>query len=68
MGNQIQIALNKVKMECDEALDSGCSIKTSIIKEKFEYAQRNLEKLHHKSRLPRFILCEWCGTAICMDS
>lgn len=60
MENRIEIALNRANTECEKEVDSGCKIKTSIIKEQFQYAQRNLEKLHHRSRSPRFI-CEWCG-------
>lgn len=32
-----------------------------MMKEQFDYAKKNLEKLHHKNRIPRFSLCEWCG-------
>lgn len=64
MGNQIEIALNNVRLECDRTSDVGCGIKTSILDEQFHYAQRNLEKLHHKSRAPRFVLCKWCGKVL----
>lgn len=61
MGYQIEQALKNVNKECDKVFDSGCKFRTSLIEEQYRYAQQNLEKIHHRSRSPRFILCEWCG-------
>lgn len=63
-GHQIELALANLNRECDEVMDGGCKIRKELVEEQYNYAKYNLAKIHNKSRLPRFIVCEWCGRVV----